>query len=225
MHARTRNILTGPMPACLLAILVSGCGPQPTQPKPTGEVNIEGLQSVTSRNFEAAFVRPGVTFADYSKLMVEELELAFQTPDREQNQFPLGEDQKTRFRAAMATAFGEELGKLQAVEVVTEPGPDVLDLRVRVQDIVARAPGRRVGGGGRAGFALETVGELTLVMELRDSQSNEVLIRVFDRQAVEGAAMVSGEGVISTWEGVDRIVARWATRTREGIERLLGGDY
>jgi hypothetical protein len=82
-----------------------------------------------------------------------------------------------------------------------------------------------VGGGGRAGFALETVGELTLVMELRDSQSNEVLVRVFDRQAVEGAAMVSGEGVVSTWEGVDRVVARWASRAREGLERLLGGDY
>jgi len=209
----------------LVAAAASGCGPQPTQPKPIGEVNIEGLQEVPARNFEVAFVRPGVTFADYTKLMVDELELAFRTPDREQNQFPLGEDQKTRLRAAMATAFGEELGKLENVEVATAPGPDVLALRVRVQDIVARAPGRRVGGAGRAGFALETVGEMTLVIELRDSQSDEVLARVFDRQAVEGAAMVSGDGVISTWEGVDRIVARWASRAREGLERLLGGNY
>ena len=86
----------------LVAVAASACGPQPTQPKPAGEVNIEGLQAVSARNFEAAFVRPGVRFADYRKLMVDELELAFRTPDREQNQFPLGEDQKTRFRAAMA---------------------------------------------------------------------------------------------------------------------------
>ena len=209
----------------LVAAAASACGPQPTQPKPTGEVNIEGLQRVSARNFEAAFVRPGVTFANYGKLMVDELELAFRTPDREQNQFPLGEDQKTRFRAAMATAFGEELGKLQNVEVVTEPGPDVLALRVRVQDIVARAPGRRVGSAGRAGFALETVGEMTLVLELRDSESDEVLVRVFDRQAVEGAAMVSGDGVVSTWQGVERLVGRWASRASEGLDRLLGGDY
>ncbi len=209
----------------LIAAAASGCGPQPTQPKPTDEVNIEGLQQVPARNFEAAFVRPGVTFADYSKLMVKELELAFRTPDREQNQFPLGEDQKTRFRAEMATAFGEELGKLQNVEIVTEPGPDVLALHVRVQDIVARAPGRRVGAAGRAGFALETVGELTLVLELRDSQSDEVLVRVFDRQAVEGAAMVSGDSVVSTWQGVERLVGRWASRASEGLDRLLGGEY
>lgn len=208
-----------------VATAASACGPQPTQSKPIGEVNIEGLQQVPARNFEAAFLRPGVTFADYSKLMVKELELAFRTPDREQNQFPLGEDQKTRFRAEMATAFGEELGKLQNVEIVTEPGPDVLALHVRVQDIVARAPGRRVGGAGRAGFALETVGELTLVLELRDSESDEVLVRVFDRQAVEGAAMVSGESVVSTWEGVERLVGRWASRAREGLDRLLGGEY
>ena len=88
-----------------------------------------------------------------------------------------------------------------------------------------RAPGRRVGAAGRAGFALETVGEMTLVLELKDSQSDEVLVRVFDRQAAEGAAMVSGEGVVSTWEGVDRVVGLWASRAREGLERLLGGDY
>ncbi len=209
----------------LVAIATSACGPQPTQPKPTDAVNIEGLQQVSSRNFEAAFVRPDVRFGDYRKLRVDELELAFRTPDRAENQFPLSEDQKTRFRAAMATAFGEELGKLQNVEVVTEPGPDVLGLHVRVQDIVARAPGRRVGSGGRVGFALETVGELTLVLELRDSESNEVLVRVFDRQAVEGAAMVSGDGVVSTWQGVERLVGRWASRSREGLESLLGGDY
>jgi hypothetical protein len=209
----------------LAVIAASACAPQPTQPKPAGEVNIEGLQRVSARNFEAAFVRPGVRFADYTKLMVDELELAFRTPDREQNQFALGEDQKTRFRAAMATAFGEELGKLQAAEIATAPGPDVLALHVRVQDIVARAPGRRVGGAGRAGFAMETVGEMTLVMELRDSESNEVLVRVFDRRAVEGAAMLSGNGVVSTWEGVERLVRRWASRSREGLERLLGGEY
>ena len=209
----------------LVAACTSACGPQPTQPKPVGEVNIEGLQQVTARNFEAAFGRPGVTIAHYSKLKVEELELAFRTPDREQRQFPLGEDQKTRFRAAMATAFGEELGKLQNVEVVTEPGPDVLALHVRVQDIVARAPGRRVGAAGRAGFALETVGEMTLVLELRDSESDEVLVRAFDRRAFEGAAMLSGESVVSTWQGVEQIVARWASRTREGLDQLLGGDY
>lgn len=209
----------------LTMLATSACGPQPTQPAPSGEVNIEGLQQVRSRNFEAAFVRPGVTFAAYDKLMVEELELAFRTPDREQNQFALGEDQKTRFRAAMATAFGEELGKLEAAEVVTEPGPEVLALNVRVQDIVARAPGRRVGGAGRAGFALETVGEMTLVLELRDSQSGEVLVRVFDRQAVEGAAMLSGDSVVSTWEGVERVVRQWASRAREGLDRVLGGNY
>jgi hypothetical protein len=207
------------------AIVAFGCGPQPTQPKPAGDVNVEGLRAVSARNFEAAYVRPGVTFADCKRLMVSELELAFRTPDRSENQFPLGEDQRTRFRAAMATAFGEQLGKLETVEIVTEPGPDVLALHVRVQDIVARAPGRRVGASGRAGFALETVGEMTLVLELRDSQSDEVLARVFDRQAVEGAAMVSGDGVVSTWDGVERVVGRWASRAREGLERLLGGRY
>jgi len=42
---------------------------------------------------------------------------------------------------------------------------------------------------------------------------------------VEGAAMLSGDNVISTWEGVDRLVARWASRVREGLDVLVSGDY
>lgn len=210
---------------CALGTVLGACGPQPTQRLPTGDVNVEGLREVSARNFESAFVRPGLDFSLYNKLMVNELELAFRTPDRSQNQFPLGEDQKTRFRAEMAVAFGEQLGQLQNLELVTEPGPDVLDLNVRVQDIVAGTPGTRVGAMGRASFALETVGQMTLVLELRDSESEEVLIRVFDRRAVEGAAMLSGDNVISTWEGVERVVARWASRAREGLDNLVSGDY
>ena len=212
--------------ACF-AVLVAACGPQPQRPLPVLEpgVNIEGLQQVQARNFEVAFARPGVRFDRYKKLLVNELELAFRTPDRTQNQFPLGEDQKTRFRAAMATAFGRELGELQNLEVVTEPGPDVLDLNVRVQDIVASSPGRRVGSVGRAAFAIETVGEMTLVIELRDSQSEEILARVFDRQAFEGAAMLTGESVVSTWQGVERLVERWASRVAGGLDELVSGNY
>jgi hypothetical protein len=210
---------------CLTVVLVTACGPQPTQPAPTADVNIEGLSEVSSRRFEAAFARPGVNFGDYSKLMLDELKLAFRTPDRSQNEFALGEDQKTRFRAEMAVAFGKELGQLENLELVTEPGPDVLRVGVRVQDIAARSPGRRVGGMGRASFALETIGELTLVIELRDSESEELLARVFDRQAIEGAAMLSGDNVISTWQGVEQLVARWASSTREGLDQLLTGNH
>jgi hypothetical protein len=66
---------------------------------------------------------------------------------------------------------------------------------------------------------------MTLVIELRDSQSEEVLIRVFDRQAFEGAAMLSGESVVSTWQGVERLVASWASTTREGLDQLVSGQY
>jgi hypothetical protein len=37
--------------------------------------------------------------------------------------------------------------------------------------------------------------------------------------------MLSGDNVVSTWEGVDRVVARWASRAREGLDRVLDGSY
>ena len=121
--------------------------------------------------------------------------------------------------------FVTEFANLQNIEVVEQPGPTVLDLHVRVQDITATLPGRRVGDVGRATFALEAIGEVTLVIELRDSESEEVLVRVFDQRAVEGVAMFQDNQTVSRWPDIEQLCQQWALRVREGLDVLVGGDY
>ena len=203
----------------LLALL--GCAPQPRQPLDVSGVNHEGLQRVEARNYEVAFVRPGVDFTRYDKLLVDEMELAFRTPDRSRNQFPLTEDQKEQFQALLEAAFADESGKLENLELTDEPGPTVMDISIRVQDVQAALPGRGVGQIGRAAIALVAAGEATLVIELRDSQSEEVLVRVFDQRAVEGAAILRDGQPISTWEDVEALCREWASTARRGLDVLV----
>lgn len=207
-----------------VAVSLCACAPQPRQPLDAGAIDHEGLARVDARNYEVALIRPGIDFMAYDGLLVETLELAFRTPDRSEHQFPLTEAQKSQFRELLLTAFTEELTRLENLTVVDAPAANVLDLRVRVQDITAAVPGRSVGARGRAAIALRAAGEATLVIELRDAQSEEVLARVFDQRAVEGAAILEDGVPISGWEDVEVLCREWARKARLGLDQLVAGD-
>ena len=219
----TRSQYLAGVPMLLAAL--SACAPQATQPITGTDVDAEGLQTVKSRYFSTALARPGVDFSHYRGVIVSGVELAFRTPDRAKSQFPLDESQKARFRGLLEQQFSTELAGLENVELVTEAGADVLDLHIRVQDILATVPPRTVGDIGRASFALEALGEATLVIELRDSQSEEVLVRVFDQRAVEGVGMLQGDQAVTRWEDVESLCKHWAATVRERLDVLVSGDY
>jgi hypothetical protein len=187
--------------------------------------DFEGLEQIPSQHFTAVFGRLGTDFTHYNGVILNDVELAFRTPDRSKNQFPVNADGKDRFRNFLKQQFATEFENLQNIERVEAPGPTVLDLHVRVQDILATIPGRRVGAAGRATFALEAIGEITLVIELRDSESEEVLVRVFDQRALEGVAMFEDDKPVTTWPDIEQLCQQWALRVREGLDVLVGGEY
>ena len=87
---------------------------------------------------------------------------------------------RTLFEEEIRGAFLEEFQSSTVFEVVEEPGPDVLGIHVGLLDVVSRVPPETVG---RSRVFLDSVGEATLVLELRDSVSHTVLVRAVDRRA------------------------------------------
>ena len=100
----------------LLAMLLCACAPQPSLPIAETATDLDGLGKVSSKYFGAAFVRPGADFSRYQELLVSGSELAFKTPDRAKQQFPLSAEQKDRFRTLLDTQFAEELGNLDNLQ-------------------------------------------------------------------------------------------------------------
>jgi hypothetical protein len=186
-------------------------------------VNFEGLQEVQVRTLDHAQVRPDVVFTVYRGVYLDRVEIAYRTPDREQLEFPLDDEQKAKFQATLKQAFVSELVGLQNLEFVQRPDRDVMRLSVRVQDVAATVPPRSGGNVGRAAMALQAVGEATLVIELFDSQSGEILARAVDKRAIEGAAIAKDGGVITRWEGVEKLCQRWASTMRMRIDSLVHG--
>ncbi len=206
--------------------LLSACAPQATAPVDLSQTSFDGLQKVASKYFDAAFVRPGVDFGRYRELLVSRSELAFRTPDREKQQFPLTEEQKERFRQLLDDEFANELANAKNLRMTDSPGPEVLGLRVRVQGIVATVPPRTIGSIGWGNFALEALGEATLVIELRDSESEEILAKVFDRRAIDGIAVAQKQGPpVTRWEEVEAVCKRWAATVRARLDVVVSGNY
>ena len=204
----------------LVVLFVAACA-SPGAVNGEPDVNFEGLADVRTRSLDIAQVRPGTDFSAYTGLLVSAPELAFRTPDRSQLEFPLDEDQKQRFREMLSAAFQSELAELRDLQPVDQSGQDVLELRIRVQDILATVPPRTSGRSGRAGFALEAVGQVTLVLELRDSRSHEILARGVDMQKVEGAAIrQQGDRMLTRWEEVEDLCAEWASIARRRLDAL-----
>jgi hypothetical protein len=205
----------------ICAIGIGACTSSPTVA--SEYLNYEGLADVKVRTLDHAQVRPDVVFSVYSSVLLDEIELAFRTPDQSVQQFPLTQEQRDRFHGLLSRAFLSELVSLQNLSLASAPGRDVMRLAVRVQDITATVPPRSVSNVGRAAMALQAVGEVTLVLELYDSRSGEILARAVDTEAIKGAAIAADGGMITRWDGVERLCAQWASTTRARLEALFSG--
>ena len=188
-----------------------------------GSTNYEGLTEVRVQSLDHAQLRTNVVFSVYTGVILGKVELAFRTPDRSAQQFPLSDEQKDSLNAALTSAFLSEFVNMQNLELVSAPGRDVLRLSIRLQDITAAISTDSGSNRGRAAMALQAVGEVTLVLELFDSQTGEILARAVDTKVVEGAAIAQDGAVISKWDGIERLCAQWASTARMRFESLLGG--
>ena len=218
MNLKTIVILLG------LFGLMSACAPQPTTPIDLPKTNFDGLEEIKSKYFSAAFVRPGVDFSHYRELLLSESELAFRTPDRSKQEFPLTAEQKNRFRQLLDAQFAKELASSNTLQITSSAGPQALKLGVRVQDVVAMVPPRSVSGLGD--IALQALAEATLVIEISDSESEEILARVFDRRVIEGTAIAQKQGPpITQWEEVEAVCNRCASTVRARLDVVVSGNY
>jgi hypothetical protein len=69
---------------------------------------------------------------------------------------------------------------------------------------------------------LSSVGEATLVLEVVDSMSGEVLFRAADRRAAEraGGTTPVRSNPATNWSEVRRLARTWGSRLREGLDSL-----
>ena len=120
----------------------------------------------------------------------------------------MSDEAKQKLIDEVTTVFANESQSVKGWEFVEEPGEGTLILVGRFLDIVSNVP-RSVAGTGEV--MISSVGEVTLVIEAKDSLSGETLFRAVQRSTIKdraGSIYVSPHNVAS-WSEVRRWAGKW----------------
>ena len=195
------------------------------------EVTADGLVRVKKSVADAAWVKPDFDLTPYKKLMIVSGGVSFKKVKpvssfearRGASEFPISEEAQQMFKDVMKEEFTAELSKLKRYQIVDMPGPDVLMLVGAVANVVSSVPNdvdsATFGGGRGAGVYLTSVGQATLIIELRDSESKEVLARAADGRAAE-SPFAFEVNKVTAWTEVHRLAQAWASLVRQRLEDL-----
>ncbi len=193
----------------LAAAALAGCSATPTfQTGDDAEVTFDGLTRMEGTVMDIVRARTDIDLTTYSKIKFESLGVEYRDVDGPYSgragtssmrtrsnvtEFQLDAETRALFEEEIGSAFEEEMARSDVFEIVTEAGPDVLLIRGGLLDVVSRVPPDPMGN---TQIFIDSVGEATLVLEIRGSLSNTIYAR-----AVDGR--------------------RWGQVLREALEKLL----
>jgi hypothetical protein len=230
-----RSLFRAFLSAALL-VGMAGCAstptPEPTiQTGPDAEVTIDGLVRVDNAAVPVVYVKADMDLKPYTRFILDPVEVAYQKDPGNRRQsgvagaegnFALSPTQMEQFRGAFQEAVVEALTRGNGYELVTEPGPDVLRITAALLDLVVRVPTDR---GGRQDVYTRSYGEVSLILELRDSQSGEILARAGDRRDPTRNTDYRLAEVSPVFVRADtqRLFQHWADLLRERLDALRAG--
>jgi hypothetical protein len=188
----------------------------------------DGLVEVKPKRLDAAYLLPGADFRPYTKLMIDPVEVAFQKDwarnyNRDAATLSQRLDQEDIERIAKTARDGftevfNEAYQKAGLEVVTEPGPDVLRVRPGVVDLYIAAPDNMSSGRSRT-YTMES-GQATLFVELRDSLTGALLGRGLDKRATRNTGRVQVSNSVTNLSDFKALFRQWADISVKGFNDL-----
>jgi len=150
---------------------------------------MDGLVRVDNAVVPVAYLKPDLDLTPYTRFMLDPVEVAYQKDPGNVRRaafagadanFALTPRQMENFRGYFEEAVVEALTEDGGYELTTEPGPDVLRITAALIDLVVRVPTQTMGG--RDESFTRSYGLVSLILELRDSESGEIFARAGDRR-------------------------------------------
>jgi hypothetical protein len=184
-----------------------------------------GLELRPSKKVTALYVRPGATLAGYKRVRLEPLQIAFDknwkpndtTSQLSQKVSARDLDRiKSNLAEGFAKAFAEELAR-GGYTVVSEPGEDVLTVVPFIVDLYITAPKTETSSSPSYTFVAEQ-GHMTLVAELRDSETSQVLARAVDKEVASQANAFQMTNNVTRSGAADEAIRRWARALRAALD-------
>jgi len=198
-----------------------------TQPSmqtgPDAEISFDGLTRLDRSNFGSAWVKPDIDLTHYNAIIVADPEFEFRTVETIENrgsrtaELPLTPADKDSLVDTVHETFVAELTKSQHFSLATDAGPDTIIVRIRLLDVVALVPQEAEDPSEPWS---SSVGEGTLIIEIHDSLSGEILYRAVQRRAARATVGGAAGSRMNAWAEIKPAARDWAKVIRENLDRM-----
>jgi hypothetical protein len=157
-----------------------------------GAVTPDGLHRVEWEPFRITYVKPGADLERYDKVLVQEVTVSYETPPllggsstgAIDPNYALSDSAIESLKRYFHEVFVEALGKSQNFAVVDAPGPAVLLISGHVMNLRIQVPPEEDQAADETSYTTSS-GQMTLVLDARDSTSGEPLVRVGQARAIQ----------------------------------------
>lgn len=190
-------------------------------------MSADGLQKIKVKGLDLAYARPGATLAGYNRVMIDPVEVAFHKswdPDKTGSRFKLTTTERENIKTGVAKIvrdeFIKELQTKSSYQVVEAPDDDVLRIRANIANLYVNAPDTMTAG--RTKTYTVSAGEMTLIMELYDSGTGQVLARVIDRREARDTGMMTLTNSVVNASEARMIASSWARILRTRLDAAHG---
>lgn len=189
------------------------------------------LVRVGSKKLKAVYLLPGADFRSYTKVMLDPPEAAFSKNWlRDYNRSSRGlsrrlsDDDAQKMLQEVSSSAGAIFAKAftdGGYTVVTQPGPDVLRVRIGIMDLHVNAPDMNMRTAGRSRSYAPEAGSATLILEARDSETGAVIGRAADgRVAGDMGGMMLQRSSVSNRADFEAVFKSWAKAAVAGLNTL-----
>ncbi len=180
---------------------------------PDAEVTEDGLHRMDPSIIGAAWVKSDLNLSRYSRIFFMPAVTEFREVAERQysartiqnaTEFPVSETGQARLRELFGEAFYEAIEDVESYELTDELGREVLMVRGFLTDVISGVPPDIPGSTVNI---VRWAWEANVILELRDSMSDEVLARTVERLRLEGpmdAALVWAltPGAVRNWSSL-----------------------
>lgn len=223
------SIRPGQTAMMVFALLLSGCAGTHREPPP--DISFDGLERVQDTAFGAVYRKPGADIGGYRKYGLAPCEVAFRKdwlPDHNDERMDLSskvtQKDVTRIKASLGKlcteAFAEALQQpppyalvedFDTAERVLLLEPAIVNLDISAPDLMT--PGITYN-------YTTSAGEMTLLLELKDATTGEVLYRIADREKDFEDTQLQWTNAVTNRADARRILKRWAGALREALDAV-----
>jgi hypothetical protein len=208
--------------AVLAAALCAACANDTSTRTP--EVTHDGLERVSNSRVRHAWIKPGVDFSQYTEVGLFDCFVSFRRNWRMNHQGVRTRDME-RIKSTLSDEFRTVF--IEALEsggfpIVNEADDHVLLIRPAIIDLDVAAP--QTSSAGRSDSFTASAGAMTLVLELYDSASNEILARAIDRRRARNVGNIRWATSGSNRDAARRILRRWADLLVGRLDEVRGSQ-